>query len=271
MKFIKPALLALSLAVVSVSASASINPSSYGFDQRVQFFDYNAHDVFVIGTDIGISTLIQLEEDERIDGESTGLGMGDAQAWSLAVKGNNIFIKPTAALPDTNMVIVTNKRTYAIQLRTDNVAPSYIVRFKYPEKPKENNQTKSVVGGKFRSVGNDANGAPILVPENVNTNYYKRGAESILPSRVWDDGLFTYMKYPNNKDLPVVFSVLTDTSEAIVNSHVADDVLVIHGTNPIYRLRMGGSVGEIYNRSYNSDGYFNERGTSDQNMYREVK
>lgn len=271
MKYIKPILLALSLGIASVNASASLNPTSYGYDQRVQFFDYNEHDVFVVGTDIGVSTLIQFEEDERIDGDGSGLGMGDAQAWSVAVNGNNIFIKPTAALPDTNMVIVTNKRTYAIQLSTNSVNPSYIVRFKYPEVKETVNKPKSVVGEKFRSVGTDANGAPILVPVNVNTDFYKRGEETILPSRVWDDGLFTYLKYPNNKDLPVVFRVLPDTSEAIVNSHVVDDVLVIHGTNPLYRLRFGSAVGEVYNRSYNSDGYFNSNGTSDKNMYREVK
>lgn len=273
MNFIKPTLLALSLGLTSLSVSAAIQPSSYGGDSRIQFLEYNANEVYAINTEIGISTLIQLEEGEYIEGDNTGLGMGDPAAWALAVKGNNIFIKPADEMPDTNMIIVTNRRTYAIQLTTNGYSASYVVRFKYGNEKDKQATVKSGVkqGDLLKSVGKDANNKDILIPDNINTNYYKRGEEVILPSRVWDDGLFTFLKYPNAKDLPVAYRVLPDKSEAIINSHISDDVLVIHGTNPLYRLRFGKSVGEIHNGQFNAEGYFNETGTSDKSTYREVK
>lgn len=262
-------LLTLSIATFSINATAAVSPSTYGFDERIQFFDYNPNDVYVINTQIGTSTLIQLDKNEVIEGDNTGLGMGDAQAWSLAVKGNSIFLKPAAELPDTNMMIVTNKRTYAIQLTTNGYNPSYLVRFKYPE-PENNDNDKSAVspGERLKTIGTDANGEPILIANNINTNYYKKGDELIMPARVWNDGLFTFMKYPNAKDLPVAYRVLPDDSEALVNSHIVEDTMVIHGTEQLYRLRFGESVADIRNNTYNPDGYYNRTGTSDKRLTR---
>lgn len=267
----KSTILALALSIVSVSASAALTPSSYGFDERIQFFEYNPDDVYVINTRIGTSTLIQLDKNEVIEGDNAGLGMGDAEAWSLAVKGNSIFLKPAAELPDTNMMIVTNKRTYAIELTTNGRSPSYLVRFNYPdnEKTTDKKDSPNVKNGDYlKTVGKDAKGQPILVPNNINTLYYKRGDNDIMPTHVWDDGLFTFLKYPNAKDLPVVYKVLSDNSETLVNSHIVDDTLVLHGTNRVYRLRFGKAVGDISTSAYDPDGYFNETGTSDKRLER---
>ncbi|MGO3683446.1 MAG: TrbG/VirB9 family P-type conjugative transfer protein [Proteus vulgaris] len=269
--FIKSTLLALAFSIASVSANAALTPSNYGFDERIQFFEYNPNDVYVINTKIGTSTLIQLDKNEVIEGDNAGLGMGDAEAWSLAVKGSSIFLKPAAELPDTNMMIVTNKRTYAIELTTSGHSPSYLVRFNYPDDAKSTDKEDSLSaksGDYLKTVGTDAQGQPILVPNNINTSYYKRGDEEIMPTHVWDDGLFTFFKYPNAKDLPVVYKVLSDNSETLVNSHIVDDTLVVHGTNRVYRLRFGKSVGDISTSAYDPNGYYNETGTSDKRIQR---
>lgn len=267
----KSTILALALSIVAVSANAAVVPSSYGYDERIQFFEYNPNDVYVINTKIGTSTLIQLDKNEVIEGDNSGLGMGDAEAWSLAVKGSSIFLKPSAELPDTNMMIVTNKRTYAIELTTNGHNPSYLVRFNYPDDQKLDDKKDGLsakTGDYLKSVGTDAQGQPILVPNNINTSYYKKGDDLIMPTHVWDDGLFTFLKYPNSKDLPVVYKVLSDNSEVLVNSHVVDDTLVLHGTNRVYRLRFGKAVGDISTSAYDPNGYYNDTGTSDKRITR---
>ena len=257
--------------VASVSTNAALSPSSYGYDERIQFFEYNPNDVYVINTKIGTSTLIQLDKNEVIEGDNAGLGMGDAEAWSLAVKGSSIFLKPAAELPDTNMMIVTNKRTYAIELTTNGYKPSYLVRFNYPETETSADSEKGLdikAGEYLKSIGTDDKGQPILVANNINTSYYKRGDDLIMPTHVWDDGLFTFLKYPNTKDLPVAYKVLSDNSEALVNSHIVDDTLVLHGTNKVYRLRFGKAVGDISTNAYNPEGYYTNSGTSDKRITR---
>ncbi len=126
-------LILLSLSV-SVEGLAEQYPSPQGADQRVQTFFYNPTDVFEINGKVGYSTLIQFADDEFIP-DTGGLGMGDSKAWSLDVRANNIFFKPISPMPDTNMLVVTDKRTYAFNLSArDDIPPTYIARFKYPKK-----------------------------------------------------------------------------------------------------------------------------------------
>jgi hypothetical protein len=41
---------------------------------------------------------------------------GDSESWTFAHKMNHFFVKPKQAMSDTNLVIVTDKRTYNIVL-----------------------------------------------------------------------------------------------------------------------------------------------------------
>lgn len=264
---IKATILSLSLLSCGVFSQAHAEqvPAAQGYDARVQVFNYEPTDVFVINARVGYSTLIQFEEGEIIH-EEGGLGMGDAKAWSLAVKGNNIFFKPISDLPDTNMLIVTNKRTYAFQLTTGGAYPTYIARFNYPQEAAETTK-KSVAPSSLKVVGKDSQGRNILVSDTINTNYGYRGARALKPTNTWDDGRFTYLKFAHASDLPAVYRVLENNTEALVNTHVKDDVLVIQEVGSVYRLRFGESVGDIANSNYKIPS-FNKAGTSDSNYIR---
>ncbi|WP_252988338.1 TrbG/VirB9 family P-type conjugative transfer protein [Shigella flexneri] len=43
---------------------------------------------------------------------------GDSESWTFAHKMNHFFVKPKQAMSDTNLVIVTDKRTYNIVLHS---------------------------------------------------------------------------------------------------------------------------------------------------------
>lgn len=264
---IKSAVLSLSLLSCAVFSQAHAEqiPATQGYDARVQVFNYDPSDVFVINARVGHSTLIQFEEGEAIH-EEGGLGMGDAKAWSLAVKGNNIFFKPVTDLPDTNMLIVTNKRTYAFQLTTGGASPTYIARFNYPEENIQN-PSSAVTPASLKAISKDANGRNILVSNKINVNYSYRGSRALKPTNTWDDGRFTYLQFAHSSDLPAVYRVLEDNTEALVNTHVKDDVLVIQEVGNVYRLRFGKSVGDISNSNYKLPD-FNKTGTSDNNYIR---
>lgn len=236
-----------------------------GSDERVQVFKYEPSDVFVINTKVGYSTLIQLEDNEVIHDEG-GLGMGDADAWSLAVRGNNIFFKPISDLPDTNMIVVTNKRTYAFQLTTTGVAPTYIARFTYPDERTSEIQVNKMPGV-LRRVGTDNEGNNILIDADINTNYWWRGDKQIVPTNVWDNGRFTMLKFAHASDLPTVYRVLPDQTEMLVNTHIEGDTMIIQETADVYRLRFGKSVADIGNASAKLPD-FNETGTSDDDFIR---
>lgn len=125
--------------MTTLSAHAEQLPS-FTADTRMQVFNYRTDDVFVIRTKIGHSSLIQFEDGETIHDDG-GLGVGEARDWSIAVKGNNVFFKPLQPSAPTNMIIVTNKRTYAFALyATIADDMTYVARFNYPKKSQAKHQ-----------------------------------------------------------------------------------------------------------------------------------
>lgn len=261
----KKLLLSSLLCLASVSSFAVIEPMPIAGDNRVQQIIYANNEVFNIHAGVGNSTLIQLEDGEEVEGDNTGLGMGDAQAWSLAVRGNNIFLKPAQALPDTNMILVTNRRTYAFQLTTANpMNPSYIVRFVYPDTKKDNAKPVAPqTPARLRQVLTTSNGEGVYINADTNTQYYKQGSNEIAPTNAWDNGQFTYLKFANASDLPAVYRLLPDKkTEAVVDTHIEGDTLVIHGVSRLYRLRLGNSSLDIFNANPKFVTSFNVTGVS---------
>ncbi|OOR90561.1 TrbG/VirB9 family P-type conjugative transfer protein [Moraxella bovis] len=244
--------------ITTLSAHAEQLPA-FTADTRMQVFDYRTDDVFVIKTKIGHSSLIQFEEGETIHDEG-GLGIGEARDWSIAVKGNNVFFKPLQPSAPTNMIIVTNKRTYAFALYSTVMDDmTYVARFNYPQDKAEQKAPAKPMPASFQRVKQGEES--YLIDAKINTAYVKRGNLEITPTAMWDNGLFTYLQYDNAKELPTVYKVMPDGSEAIVNTHIEADTMIIHEVNHLYRLRLGKAVAELGNQKLRDNG-FNHHGTS---------
>lgn len=266
---LKQILLSLSLGVgIITTAYAEQYPRVVGDDARVQVFDYNPSTVYAVKAKLGYSSLIQLEDGEEID-DSSGLGMGDAKSWSLAVKGRNIFFKPIAENADTNIVLVTNKRTYAFQLKTaqPSEASTYIARFNYPEESAPAKPQTPVMPAFLQVINTDENNHEILIDADINTGYVYRGAAELKPTNVWDNGRFTYVKFAHAGDMPTIYRVLPDNTETLVNSHIEGDTLVLQEIGYRYYLRLGKAVGELGNQQ-NKLPKFNTTGTSSKDFIR---
>lgn len=264
------AVLVFGLWLMANTAYAEQTPRAAGKDARVQLFDYDPTTVYVIKTRLGYSSLVQLEDGEELD-DNGGLGMGDAKAWSLAVKGNNIFFKPIGDDASTNMILVTNKRSYAFELKTvagDSDNQTYIARFVYPQ-PKSQPETPQPKPKpkNLALVGQDTQGNNLLIDADINTNYVFRGAPQLKPTYAWDNGRFTYLKFAHAGDMPTIYRVLPDNSEALVNTHIEGDTLVLQEIGYKYRLRFGHVVGELGNQQIRQPA-FNNTGTSDKELIR---
>lgn len=260
--------LLIAMSVTPLALNAAVNPIGVSDDGNIQVIEYNKNQVVNINSKFGVATLIQLEDDEIIDQDSNGgLGLGDKNAWAIDVRGNHIFLKPTSKSPDTNMVVVTNKRTYAFNLHAiSNNTAGYIIRFNYPDTQAalESEATKRSIA--IQAKLNGVHGASV---KKLNMlGYFMRGDKSIAPTKMWDDGRFTYLKYANSADLPAIYRILPDGKESLVNTHIDGDTLVVQETAKGYMLRLGQSALEINNAKYDPKGSFNELGTSSEQMIR---
>lgn len=245
-------------AMLPIAANALTIPKGTAYDPRIQETTYNPDDAVLVKVKAGTSTLIKLQEDEFITSDIAGMGLGDPDAWDVSVRGNNIFIRPKAEQPDTNVTLVSNKRTYALYLQSVKGTPSWIVRFNYPKKYNASNQTV------FKKTPCQTNG-----PYNANWNYQLQGKESFSPYEVWDDGRFTCFRFNTSSDLPMIYRVAGDGSEMLVNSHIEDNVVVVHETSPMFRVRLGTKVVAVRTNSFEAMPS-NWSGTTN-GMVREIK
>lgn len=214
-------------------------------DQRIRTETYDKNQVYTIYTQVGRATLIQLEADESlVVSPASVLGIGDAAAWNLGVRGNNIVLKPSRKMPQTNVVLVTNKRTYSFELQEvrPRFAPTYVLRFWYPEVQ----LADSAQAGKD---GQPAQAKPVL-----NTHYVWRGKNRLLkPTAAYDDGRFTRLIYDNGAELPVFYKILPDDTEALINTNIDPKdpaVVVLHEVIRKVRVRLGKEVIEVINKAY---------------------
>ena len=214
----------------AVSGAVSV-PKGSAKDGRIQTVVYNPDDVIHVHARIGEAVLIQLEDGELLTGDTSGLGMGDTEAWNLAVRGNNLYMKPVASAPATNMLITTNKkRTYAFDLSLTGKKngkyvqkPTYLLRFVYPdtaeykaraEAQKQAKALEKIKGTRHRS------------SVQHNYNYWGKGNKALAPTAAYDE------------------------------------------TAKHFVLRLGKSVLGLENRSFDEQGTFNRTGTGNHDFVR---
>lgn len=257
-----PSLLALllssALALAAAPSLAADTPAASRFDSRIRFVTYNAADVVTLDTAEGVVTHVVFEEGETVMTFATG----DADAWAIKDKANHLFLKPTADHADTNLVVITDRRTYNFWLsyrRAPTPAKGkgalvggpttgkesgaiYQLSFHYPD-----SAAKAKAAASATSSVEDAFKAP---SGPISTAYVMTGDRSIAPLNVWDDGRLTYFKFQAQRDLPVIYALDADGSEGIVNRNsagVASDTIVMQKVSERWRLRLGNQVLTVRN------------------------
>lgn len=243
-------------------------PKASVLDSKIQEVVYDGHNVTIVKVKAGVATLIQLSDDEFIGGENlaSGFAIGDPMAWDISIRQNNIFLRPKANQPDTNVVFTTNKRTYSVILSSvaEEENPTFVLRYKYPQdealkaKIKKQEQAKAWQEKQRAKVENMA--IPCTDGGWINTDYQVRGSSEIKPYHIWDDGIFTCFKWVGNKDLPAVYKQFPNSKkEQLTNYHMKKDVMIIHEVSKNFILRFGDYVMEVktdrnVNRGFNSKG-----------------
>ena len=111
---------------------------------------------------------------------------------------------------------------------------------------------------------NDDELSDTVVPLN---SYAKK---TIAPIKAFDDNRFTYLKFKEQTDFPAAYRV-QDGEETLLNSHVEDGWLVLHGVYEEVRLRAGKAVVGIYNENYQGGGASDKRAVSVKGLYRQIK
>jgi len=283
-----------SLLVASAGAAAQ-GATGQGSDVRLREVVYDPHALVSVPVKRGVVTLLVLDADETIAEVGAGLG-GDCakpeSAWCIAAQpgGRTVFIKPkSTAAAGNNLAVVTNQRVHNFRFLVladdDPRQPIYRLVVKAPPKPLASAQPPSQRPAPTLNVPL----APLhprpspeqLVSERLqakpavrNSQYaLAEGADSedIVPTLVFDDGRFTYLRFPGNREVPAVFHVLGDGSETLVNARMEDDLLVVDRVSRRLILRAGTAVVGLWNEAFDLDGVPPEQATTVPGLRRALR
>ena len=278
--------------VLTASAASAADTSSA--DPRLREVQYDPRAVVTVPVKRGVVTLVVLDADESITEVAAGLGGDCAKpdaAWCVAAQpgGRNLFVKAksTAGAPN-NLAVVTDRRTHSFRFvvlaDNDPKSPVYRLVVKAAAVP---------VPTAGRLALRDA--APLVAlpavppppspqeviaerlqakPQVMNSRYSiaeGKGSEDIVPTLVFDDGRFTYIRFPGNREVPAVFHVLGDGSETLVNARMEEDLLVVDRVSRRLMLRSGSAVVGVWNEAFDLDGVPPDGGTTVPGVQRVLK
>ncbi|MDD5406961.1 MAG: P-type conjugative transfer protein TrbG [Sulfurovaceae bacterium] len=180
-------------------------------------------------------TDIQLEPGEIIK----EVQLGDTVRWQVSpsISGSgdsqvsHVIVKPTDSGLATTLDIFTDRRSYHINLRSTSKNYFPIVAFAYQDQlrnfwsdyqkklqqQKDNNTIKDPDIGSKNA-------------EDLDFNYDISGSTSWKPTRVYNDGVKTYIFMPrsmNSKDAPVLLAIDGSGSQKIVNYRIVNNKFIV--------------------------------------------
>lgn len=274
----------LLVSLLAVAALPAAVASPQAGDPRLREVTYDPRAVVTVPVKRGVVSLVALDADEAITEVAAGLG-GDCvkpeAAWCVVAQpgGRTLFIKPKSNATTANtLAVVTDRRTHAFRFEVlaeaDSKPPIYRLHVKAPARP-------ATAAARPASLAAPAL-PPLIVqplpqseelvaerlqtkPQVLNTQYSMaegRNSDEIVPSLVFDDGRFTYLRFPGNREVPAVFQVRSDGSETLVNARMEDDLLVVDRVSRRLMLRAGSSVVGLWNEAFDLDGLPPDAGTT---------
>ncbi len=121
---------AISLVLLLSTQAAALE--EVGSDPRIKTLVYGKNDVFRINSVYGFQTVLELDPAEKI----VTISVGNPNIFKIIPSQNRLFIKALQNSQITNMTIITDVRTYQIEL-TSNIDTEndtmYVARFVYPD------------------------------------------------------------------------------------------------------------------------------------------
>jgi type IV secretion system protein VirB9 len=230
-------------------AKALLVPQPLAIEPRFKTIPYSPNEVFKFTGHYGYQSVIEFEDGEEIN----TISVGDSIPWQFQPMGSRLFLKPVEQDAQTNMTVITNRRTYYFELHAEEVEDitnkdlTFVLRFAYSD-----------LEGPLLDGGFSSEIVPDLMDPEVrsklNFNYSIVGPDMIAPIRIFDDGEFTYFEFKNvNAELPAFYTVDSLGNESVINYRTAGSYIVVEKVAARLTLRNGAYVMCVFNESRKLD------------------
>jgi P-type conjugative transfer protein TrbG len=226
----------------SVSASneaATRGPSDASLVGALHEFAYERGALYAVQASPQRITDIALELGETLlsvsAGDTTRWIVGDAQSGIAGNIQSHILVKPNAANLATNLVIMTDRRVYHIDLRSMSGAAMASVAWRYPVGM---TQQSSLPPAPPPAAA--APPTPVFTPETLNLRYRIDGDKpDWRPLSAFDDGKQVYIEMPDNLIEAPPLHVIGDEGLEAVNYRIRGKFYIVDRLFKKAELRLG--------------------------------
>jgi type IV secretion system protein VirB9 len=214
--------------VALANSAARHEPTRDGFAEARQVYAYAPGAIYELYASPAHVSVILLEPGEIV----TGIAAGDTSRWMVTeVEAEAqeepraiVLVKPQAPGLSTNIVIVTDRRTYLVEAHA-NAGERYSaeIAWTYP----------------VRDVAPAA--AVVALSFDYRIRTVRGRTPRWMPSRVFDDGRRTWIEFPSNvaaSDMPPLF-VITPEGAELANYRVDGRRMMIDRIFDAAELRLG--------------------------------
>jgi type IV secretion system protein VirB9 len=290
----------LAAAGIVLPALGARLPEQTGTDPHIRYFLYSKDDVTVIEVQRGAATRIVLAEDEKIvkDGVATGFPSDCSKKdleWCVRadIGTSQVYVKPKDGATHNNLELKTDLHDYSFAFRVlpdpapvnkskpvaklpETNVPMYRVIVRYPPRmPTLAVSLARTTSADDRSTLTERLERARPVPKNWRyAMQMVAGSRDIVPSLIFDDGRFTYFRFPANREIPTIYAVSSQGEESRVNFHMdaADGSLaVVEKMGRRFVLRLGTSAVGIWNDAFDPNGVPPSDGTTVSGVVRVLR
>lgn len=201
-------------------ASAEAIPRVGPNDNRVRLATYQESQVYRLSVSLTHVTTVEFGNGESI----RSIIAGDTEGFEIdGVPGGQAFaIKPVARAVHTNVTVYTNRRSYYFNVQEVRNPTFYVVQFRYPD--------------------DAARPTRAIAAQAPNYNYGASARTDFTPTRIWDDGTFTYFEFPRNAPVPAIFRYANGRERTVNTQATKDGMIRVSGVNRQWVLRIGEEV-----------------------------
>ncbi|KXV66377.1 P-type conjugative transfer protein TrbG [Gluconobacter oxydans] len=240
------------------NSAARIQPTRAGYLNAIQVYPFSEGALYQLYAAPGEITDIALQPGEKLVG-SGPVAAGDTVRWIIGdtesgagmSKRIHILLKPTRPDLTTNLVINTDRRTYHLELRSDERTYMASVSWDYPQ--------DQIVALRGQDRDSDL-GTPVATGidlDALNFRYRIEGDEAPWrPLRAFDDGRQVFIEFPTGiaqGEMPPLWVIGPQGDGQLVNYRVRGNRMIVDRLFAAAELRLGAKHQQVV-RIVHTDG-----------------
>jgi type IV secretion system protein TrbG len=231
--------------VDQANGAARVQPTRAGYINAIQVYPYSDGALYQVYAAPGEITDIALEPGEQLvgsgpvaAGDTVRWIIGDTQSGTGAAKRVHILLKPTRPDLITNLIIDTDRRTYHLELRSDDKTYMAAVSWIYAQ--------DQLIALRRQNAAADA-ATPIATGIDINALNFRYRIEGDNPAwqplRAFDDGRKVFIEFPagiSQGEMPPLWVIGAQGGAELVNYRVQGNHMIVDRLFAAAELRLGG-------------------------------